>query len=93
MRPTPTQEEMDAFHRGERKASHEPDGSPEQHIGAQGQIENAHMVKYRKRVVEPAPQIEPPKVEEKAAEAEPARATYKTRAARAVKDEEEKKPE
>ena len=30
-RPTPTQEEQDAFVRGERPGEHEPDGSPESH--------------------------------------------------------------
>ncbi len=92
MRPTPTQEEMDAFHRGERKASHEPDGSPEQHVGAQEQIPNAQTLKAAKakapKAVEHKPEVVP---EVKAAEAEPARAAYKTREAKPKKDEDEKK--
>jgi hypothetical protein len=32
-RPTPTPEEQDAFARGERNVTHEPDGSPEMHSG------------------------------------------------------------
>ena len=41
------------LHEGDRSGVHEPDGSPEQHIGAQEQIANVHVLKYRKRVVAP----------------------------------------
>ena len=104
-KPTPTAAEQDAFHQGDRSGVHEPDGSPEQHIGAQEQIANVHVLKYRKRVVAPEVpkkkvELPPPHpVEEKAAEAETLRATYKTRESAPThsrvtpKVEEKKKPE
>lgn len=95
-RPTPTQEEMDAHARGERRASHEHDGSPHQDPlnmtpPALSVVTKDEHVPPPKKAEEPAPpapeQSAEPKQEEKASEAEGQRASYKTRRSKASDDD------
>lgn len=88
-KPTPTQEEQDAFARGARPGSHAHDGSPIQHQGVNPTPEVAVPGGMNftppEEEVDETKKEDPPSNKNKSAEADRNTASYKTRSSQAEK--------